>query len=266
MQVFRPLLDSEVVYEEWLLEYHDLNQSADRTYSFLGLKIKSFYEDPGLWSTHAELRSQAEMKEQHVFAAAGMSPVKHQDAMKKAIQAIPKDGGRQIDGLIQDRTDSCSDETVKRQWEVVVVRPQAKFPYSSAKKWGKDPLTTNWCFIIRGETIDAVERHRPYRRGDPWRKRDAYRKRSFSPRRRSYRESSNRIIEVRPHHRHQPIVREECRSMDPLPRQPIGDAINEKNQTGTLVVTTLMSQGEAEKELEKIWVEMNKEASPEVTA
>jgi len=32
------------------------------------------------------------------------------------------------------------------------------------------------------------------------------------------------------------------------------------------VVTTLMSQGEAEKELEKIWVEMNKEASPEITA
>jgi hypothetical protein len=269
-QLFRPLSDNEVVYEEWLLQYNAPNRSSDKSHSFLGLKFKSFYEDPGFWSTNAELKSQSEMKEQHLFAAVGMSAAKHNDAMKKAIQMIPKDGGRQIDRLVQERTDSCSDETVKRQWSVAVVRPQEKYPYSASKKWGKDPLTTNWLVTIRGQTVDTVERHRPYRREDPWRKRDSYgvyRERSFSPRRRPYRE--NRIIDVMPHRRHRPfIVREECRPMDaPLShRQPRGDAVNEKTQTGTLVVAKLMNQDEAEKKLEKIWVEMNNEASSETAA
>ncbi|KAE9379063.1 hypothetical protein N431DRAFT_397057 [Stipitochalara longipes BDJ] len=262
---FKLLQNSEIVYEEWLLKYNGLNRSADRSYSFLGLKFKSFYEDPGFWSIHAELRSQAEMKEQHLFAAGGMPAAKHKEAMKKAVQTIPKDGGRQIDALLQERTDSCSDETVKRQWSVVAVRAQEKFPYSSSKKWGKDPLATNWLITIRGETVDSVERHRPYRREDPWGKRDTYGERSFSPRRRPYRENHNRITEVMPRHRRRPIIQEECHSWDPLPRRPMGDAVNEKTQTGTLVVAKLVSQDEAEEKLEKIWVEMNKGASPEMT-
>jgi hypothetical protein len=203
------------------------------------------------------------MKEQHMFAAAGMSAAKHKDAMKKAIQRIPKDGGRHIDALIQERTDACSDEIIKRQWSVVAVRSQEKYPYSSSKKRGNSPLTTNWLITIKGETVDTVERYRPYRRENPWRARVLYRERSFSPRSRPYRE--NHITEVIPHCRHRPIVvREEWRPIDPpLTRQPRGDAVDEKIQTGTIVVGKLMSQNEAEKKLEKIWVEMNKESTTE---
>jgi hypothetical protein len=127
---------------------------------------------------------QSEMKEQYLFASAGMSPAKHKDAMKKAIQKIPKDGGHHIDTLIHERTDICSDEGIKRQWSVVAVRPQQKYPYSSSKKCSKDPETTNWLITIRGETADTVERHRPGRREDPWwvRTSNSYPERSSSPR------------------------------------------------------------------------------------
>lgn len=252
----RPLEGTEVLYEEWLLEYNGLNRSPDKSHSFLGLKFRSFFEDAGFWTTNSELRSQSEMKEQHLFSAAGISNLKHQEAMKKAIQMIPKDGGRQIDMLIQDRADACSNKTVKRQWCVVAVRPQEKYPYSSSKKWGKDPLTTNWLVTIKGETVDTVERHRPYRREDPWRKRASYRERSYSPQRRPYRR--NRLIEVMPRRQYRSPVREARRPVDDLPIcQPRGDPVNEKTQTGTLVVAKLISQDEAEKKLEKLWAEMN---------
>jgi hypothetical protein len=265
IQLFRPLQDNEVVYEEWVLQYHRPNRRPDYSHSFLGLKIKGFYEDPGFWVTDPELRSQTEMKEQHLFAAAGMSAAKHKDAIKKAIQMIPKDGGRQIDTLVQERTRCCSDETVRHQWSVVALNPQEKYPYSSPKKWGKDPLRTNWFVTLRGETVDTIERHQPYRGEDPWRKRDWYRERSFSPRRTPYRE--DRALEVMPRRRYQPIVRGERRPIDPpWTPQPRGDAVNEKTQTGTLVVAKLMSQDEAEKKLVNIWVEMNKEASAETAA
>ena len=262
----RPLLESEIVYEEWLLEYNGHNRSTDRSHSFLGLKFRSFYEDPGFWSTHAELRSQAEMKEQHLFAAGSMSATTHKDAMKKAIQAVPKHGGRQIDELVQVRTESCSDETVKRQWSVVAVRSQEKHPYSSSKKWGKDPLATNWLVTIRGETVDSAERHRPYRREDPWRHRDSFRERSFSPRRRPCRENHNRIIEVMPRHRRRPSVWDESHPLESLLPRPLGDAVDEKPQIGTLVVAKLMTQSEAEEKMEKIWFEMTNEASPEMAS
>src|ERR1700693_5698347 len=79
IQLFRPLQDNEVVYEEWVLQYHRPNRRPDYSHSFLGLKIKGFYEDPGFWVTDPELRSQTEMKEQHLFAAAGMSAGKTPD-------------------------------------------------------------------------------------------------------------------------------------------------------------------------------------------
>jgi hypothetical protein len=145
----------------------------------------------------------------------------------------------------------------------VAVRSQEKYPYSSSKKWGKSPLTTDWLITIKGETVDTIKRHRPYIMEDPWRNRASYRERSFSPRRRPYRD--NHIIEVMPHRRHQPIVaQEEWHPIDPpFTRHPRGDAVNEKAQTGMIVVGKLMSQDEAEKKLEKIWAEMNKEAAPE---
>ena len=205
------------------------------------------------------------MKEQHLLAAAGMSAAEHKDAIKKAIQVIPKNGGCQIDRLIQERIECCSDETVKRQWSAVAVKPLEKCPYSSSKKWGKDPLTTNWIITLKGETVDTVERHRPFRGEDPWRKRDWYRERSFSPRRTQYRE--NCILDVMPRSRERPIFRGERRLIDPpWVHQPRGDAVNEKTQTGTLVVAKLMNQDEAEKKLENIWAKMNKEASAQSAA
>ena len=44
--------------------------------------------------------------------------------MKKAIQMIPTDGGHYIDTLIQEWTDTCSDDRLKRQSSVVAVRLQ----------------------------------------------------------------------------------------------------------------------------------------------
>jgi hypothetical protein len=235
--LFRNFKDDEDVYEEWLLQYCGADRSADRSYSFLGLKFKKFFEDPAYWTTDPELRSQSEMKEQYLFASAGMSPAKHKDAMKKAIQMIPKDGGHHIDTLIQERNDTCSDERIKRRWSVVAVRPQQKYPYSSPKKWGKDPETTDWLITIRGETVDTVERHRPHRIEDPWRPRTSY----------SYRERSFPIV-------------------PPPIRHPRGDTLNERAQTGTLVVEKLMSEDEAEKKLEKVLAEMNREASSETAS
>lgn len=265
-QLFRNFKDDEDVYEEWLLQYHGLDRSPDRSYSFLGFKFKEFFENPAYWTTNAELRSQSEMKEQYLFASAGMSPAKHKDAMKKAIQMIPKDGGHHIDTLIQERNDTCSDERIKRQWSVAAVRPQQKYPYSSSKKWGKVPETTDWLITIRGETVDTVERYRPHRREDPWRPRTSYsyRERSFSPRRRPYRE--DRFLDVIPR-RNRSFLREDSFPIVPLPiRHPRGDTLNERAQTGTLVVEKLMSEDEAEKKLEKILADMNKEASSETAS
>jgi hypothetical protein len=144
----RPFQETDDVYEEWLLTYHKSSRSVNRSRGFLGLRFKSYYEDPGYWLTNPELKTQGEMKEQHLFAIGGISAERHKGAMQKAIQRIPKAGGRQIDQLIQDRTYSCSDETVKREWTVVAVRPQQKYPYSSAKKWGNDESTTNWLVTV----------------------------------------------------------------------------------------------------------------------
>lgn len=194
------------------------------------------------------------MKEQHHFAAGDMSAAKHMAAMQKIIQKLPKEGGRQIDALIKGRTDFSSSESVKRQWTVVAVRPQQKYPYSSGKKFGKDPNVTNWLITIRGETLDTIQRARPYLMGDAWIKEVNYDYRPFSPigRRRSYRE--DRYVEPMVHipHRNHSHLR-----VEPLPLR--GDAVNEKIQSGTLVVGTLMSQADAEQKIEKIWEFMNKE-------
>jgi hypothetical protein len=111
IQLVRPLQGNKVVYEEWVLQYHRENRKPDYSHSFLGLKIKGFYEEPGFGSINAELKSQIEMKDQHLVAAADMSATKHKDAIKKAIQIIPKDGGLHINNLIKERTVSCSDES-----------------------------------------------------------------------------------------------------------------------------------------------------------
>jgi hypothetical protein len=224
--------------------------------------MKTYCEDPGFWSTSPELRTQAEMKKQHQSAAGDMSAAEHKAAMQKAAQAIPKSGGRSIDRLIQDRTDACSHEAAKCQWSVVAIRPQQKYPYGSAKKWGKDPLTTDWIVTIKGETIDTAERHRPNVGEDSWRRRVIYPERHY-PRRRPYREVDD--IEMVPRRPYPNVVRpREERLVEP--RLPRYNGIDDELQNGMIVIGKLMSREDAEKKLEKIWFEMNKEASIEAAS
>lgn len=196
------------------------------------------------------------MEEQHHFAAGDLSPAKHKEAMQKAIQAVPKKFGFEIDNLIESRNVASSNEGAKRQWTVVAIRPQQKYPYGSAKKWGKDPAYTNWLVTIKGETVDKVERSRALtRRDDPWR-----RQRSYSPRSRSPR-------------RHYPIIHNRPRSPRspvriPMPRPPYRgppgpppppasfrrEAIPDEGfRQGTVYVGEILSKEEAVKKMDKVW-------------
>jgi len=90
----RSFQETEHVYEEWLLTYYGSSRSVNRNRGFLGLRFKSYYEDPGYWVTNFALRTQGKMKEQHLFAAGGMSTEKHKAAMQKAVQKLPSAGGQ----------------------------------------------------------------------------------------------------------------------------------------------------------------------------
>ncbi|KAG4426171.1 hypothetical protein IFR04_000637 [Cadophora malorum] len=250
------LIDIPEIYEEWSFRWNEPVRNVNRSWGFLGIKFKSYYEDPGFWESDSEYRTQGEMEEQHHFAAGDLSPAKHKEAMQKAIQAVPKKFGFEIDNLIESRNVASSNEGAKRQWTVVAIRPQQKYPYGSAKKWGKDPAYTNWLVTIKGETVDKVERSRALtRRDDPWR-----RQRSYSPRSRSPR-------------RHYPIIHNRPRSPRspvriPMPRPPYRgppgpppppasfrrEAIPDEGfRQGTVYVGEILSKEEAVKKMDKVW-------------
>lgn len=214
------------------------------------------------------------MKEQHQFAAADLSAAKHKEAMQKAIQAIPQKFGQEIDSLIEERTEASSTEDAKRQWTVVSVRPQQKYPYGSAKKWGKDPAYTDFLVTVRGETIDTVERSRNYRREDPWRKRDFSPCRSRSPPRRRNRNHYPIIRHrerspIRPLPMPRPPYRPEFRPGPPGPPPPAvrREAIPDEGfRQGTLVVGKILSKEEAVKKMDEVWEQMTTKVEPEPEA
>jgi hypothetical protein len=63
-----------------------------------------------------------------------------------------------------------------------------------------------------------------------------------------------------------PIIRPRVKSRPVEPRRPRGDAVNEKFQSGTLVVGKIMNQEHAEKRVLEIWDDMNKEPFPEAAS
>ncbi|KAH9222694.1 hypothetical protein DL95DRAFT_518262 [Leptodontidium sp. 2 PMI_412] len=252
-------LDTPEIYEEWRFRWVEPVKNVTRSWGFLGITFKSYYQDTGFWEMDSEFKTQGEMKEQHQYAAADLSPAKHKEAMQKAIQAVPKKLGYEVDSLLEARTESTSNDVAKRLWTVVSVRPQQKYSYGSAKKWGKDPAYTNWLITIKGETIDTVERSRPFhRRDDPWR-----RQRSYSPRSRSP-------------PRHYPIIHNRPRSpvRMPMPRPPYRpgppppaflrrEAIPDEGfRQGTLVVGKILSKDEAVKRMAEIWKDMTAAKGP----
>lgn len=231
---------------------------------FFGLKFKRYYEDTGFWGTDAEFRTQGELKEQHQLAAGDMPPAKHKEMMQKAIRAIPKKGGVAIDQLLEDRTIAGNYENAKTVWEVVAVRPKEKHAYSSSKKWGKDPKTTDWLVTIRGEKIDTVERRQPFRRADPWIRdfaRRGSRIRYRSPPRRIYeRERSFSPMTER----QVPIIHPQPRALSPPRRGATMEAIPDEGfRPGTLVVGKILSKEEAEKKMDEIWAKMTSKVNEE---
>ncbi|KAK0124444.1 hypothetical protein ONS95_009400 [Cadophora gregata] len=251
-------IDIPEIYEEWSFRWNEPIKNVNRSWGFLGIKFKSYFEDTGFWATDSEYRTQGEMKEQHQFAAGDLSPDKHKEAMQKAIQAIPNKIGFEVDNLIETRTDASSHEGAKRQWTVVAVRPQQKYPYGSAKKWGKDPKYTNWLVTIKGETVDKVERSRALtRRDDPWRKQRGWSPRSRSPRRRYP------IIHDRPRSSYSPVripmPRPSYRGPPGPPPPPVfaREAIPDEGfRQGNIVIGKILSKEEAVKKMDEVWEEM----------
>ena len=225
------------IYEEWQLKWFPPIRNLRRSWSFLGLRIKGYFEDRGFWDTDPELRTQAEMKEQHDLASANLSPSKHREAMQKAIQSIPKYGGFHIDQLLEERAEASSIDA-KRVWSVVAVRPKQKLPYSSKKKWGKDPRYTNWLITIKGETVDNLEQDR----------RRSTRPVTIYPPPRVYRRSP-----IRPRNRGRYMF------PPPPPRSSPGLTLDEEYEWGKVVVGKIMSVEEAEKRMDGIWAEMTAE-------
>lgn len=246
-------------YEEWMLRWNEPIKNPNSSIKFLGLKLTRFYEDHGFWGTDPEFRTQGELKEQHLFAAGDLSPAKHKEMMKKAIQAIPKKGGVAIDQLLEDRIDASNHEDAKTIWEVVAVRPKEKHLYSSSKKWGKNPKTTDWLVTIRGLKIDSPERSQPLRRTDPWvRDFGGSSRRYRSPPRRYYERERSFSPDVRVRRRREPIIiHPEYRDMSPPRRRGTMEAIPDDGfRPGTLVIGKIPSKEEAEKKIDEIWAAM----------
>jgi hypothetical protein len=88
------------------------------------------------------------MKEQHVFAAGGMSAEKHKAAMQKATQKIPAAGGRQIDELIQDRPYSAPGDCQMSVVGCGSSTPAEVTLQLCQKKWGSDPKTMDWLVTV----------------------------------------------------------------------------------------------------------------------
>jgi hypothetical protein len=263
----------EEIYEEWILRWNPPVKNVNRSWGFLGLKFKNYYEDFGFWGTDPEFRTLEEMKEQEKFASADKSPAKHKEAICKVLQALPKKGGIAIDHLLEERTESSSHEEAKREWSVVAVRPKQKYPYGSNKKWGKDPNYTDWLVTIKAVTIDTQDRSRSYRRDDPFRKR---RSRDYSPVSRRYHRSPsprpirrrgphNRIIDIdvrrdMPPLRPLPLMRNPVRT--PMPARDRGDVYVEDGYVqGKVVVGKIMTKKEAEEKIVGVWEDMVAKAS-----
>jgi hypothetical protein len=233
------------------LRWNEPFKAVNRSRGFLGLTFNSYHVEQGFWGTDPEFRTVEEMKEQEKFAAADKSPAKHKEAMQKILQALPKKGGIAIDHLLDERTQASSHQDAKREWSVVAVRPTQKFPYGSAKKWGKDPKTTDWLVTIKGITIDTKDRSRSFRRDDP-------------PRRRHY---PNPVVSVRDRHSDRPpfprplfMPRNPVRSLPP--RETF---IEDGFVQGKIVVGKIMTKNEAEEKMTAIWDEMIVKAAEKPT-
>lgn len=261
------------VYEEWLLRYYEPMKNPNCCLKLFGiLNVTQSYQDPGFWSTNPEFRTQAEMKEQHQFAARDLSSARHKEVMQKAVRAIPKKGGLAIDQLLEDRTVSSNHEAARTIWEVVSIRPKQKFSYSSSKKWGKDPKTTDWRVTLRGEKVDAIQRSQPFRRADPWARESSRRYRS--PERRMYERERSFSPEVRVRRQQEPIIIHpenrimfHPRSLSPPRRGATMEAIPDEGfRPGTMVIGKIPSQEEAEKKIEEIWALMTGQVTEDVVA
>lgn len=254
-------------YEEWTLRWVPPQKRVDRSRSILGIKFKTYFEDEGFWGTDAELRTQKELKDKHEQAIAGLSPEQHKSAMQKAIQAIPKNGGNHVDNLVEERNDSSSNENVKRDWVIVAVTPKARFPYSSAKKWGKDVMTTDWVITIRGSTISREERTRSNRWEDPWQRRyrspvqdrHHFNSRSRGTRRRGvepiYYEEAPYVRRPRSRSRETEII--DIDVIRPRLHVPREVSIDQGFIPATVMIGQIPSKEEAEKKMEDIWAKMS---------
>jgi hypothetical protein len=270
MHTLRSIAEVDEKYEEWTLRWVAPHKRVDRSRSILGISFKTYYEDEGFWGTDPELRTQKELKGKHEDAIAGLTPDQHKSAMQKAIQAIPKNGGNHIDNLLEERADASSSEEVRREWTIVAVTPKARFPYSSAKKWGKDVLTTDWVITIRGSTISTEERSRSYRREDPWQTRYHSPRRDrhhYNSRSRSTRNGGFDPIYIE--ERERPYVRRpRSRSLErdiidvrrPGFHVPREVSIDQGFMPATVMIGKIPSKEEAEKKIEEIWEEMNGKA------
>ncbi len=265
-----PIQIKNEVYEEWLLRWNPPIRNVQRSWGLFGLKIKSYYEDSGFWDTNSELRTEAEMKEQHDISRANLSAAKHKEAMQKAIQAIPKEGGAHIDRLLEERSEACS-INAKREWSVVAVRSKQKYPYSSNKAWGKDPRYTDWLITIKGETVDTLQRGRTLRWEDPFERQDErYRSpiriRSRSPVRRNPQRRMPRYpipVRSRSPCRPRPTSQRPFFLRPPsVRRAPIILDTKDDFKAGSLVVGKIMNVEEAEKKMKEIWAEITGENIP----
>jgi hypothetical protein len=272
------MMATEEIYEEWILIWNEPFRNVNHSWGLFGLHFNSYYVDSGYRKTDPEYRTQGEMKEQEKFATAGKSPAKHKETMQKILQGLPKNGCISIDHLLEDRHKASSHERAKREWTVVAVRPIQKYPYGSAKKWGKDPKFTNWLVTIKGVTIDTEERSRSYERDDPWQKRfqspfrnrnpisirSRNRYRSPSPIRRRPIDEFVRNRPLSPLQRSLPKVRRsDRRPLSGTVRETyfvdeyIEDGyIGDGYVQGKVVVGKIMTRDEAEKKIEIIWAEM----------
>ncbi|KUJ21071.1 uncharacterized protein LY89DRAFT_424934 [Mollisia scopiformis] len=249
------------IYEEWLLRWNEPIKNPNSSIKFLGIKLTRFYEDAGYWGTDAEFRTQAELKEQHQYAAGDLSPAKHKEMMKKIIQAIPKKGGVAVDQLLEDRMDASNHEDAKTIWEVVAVRPKEKHAYSCSKKWGKDPKTTDWLVTLRGEKVNNTGvRRQPYRRADPWVRDFDMRgppRRYRSPPRRYYERERSYSPDVHVRRGRDPmIIHPTHRVMSISPRRAMDAIPDESFRSGGFVIGKIPSQEEAEKKMDEIWAAM----------
>jgi len=84
---------------------------------------------------------------------------------------MPDEAQWEIQKLIESRETASSNETVRREWEVVgfTERPRRKITPETGKWWkmGKKGLV-EWVVVIRGETVDRKNRVMPCKHEDPW--------------------------------------------------------------------------------------------------